>query len=294
VEEVLVIASAMTVQDPRERPLEQAQRADQVHAAFRDPTSDFITLLRIWNHYYGQRESIKTQNRMRKFCQEHFLSYRRMREWRDVHDQIRMILNEQEGNKKPDRQKPADAQKLTDGIHKSILSGYLSNIAVKQAKNLYTATKGRQVMIFPGSSLFNKGGNWIVAAEIVETSRLFARTAANIDPGWLEAVGGDLCRYTYAAPHWEKNRGEVVASEQVSLFGLVIVAGRPVSYGRIDSETSARIFVRSALVEGDVKQNLPFLEHNRKLMEAVAAMEDKIRRRVPAHEGSGHSQQPPG
>lgn len=278
VEEVLVIASAMTVQDPRERPLEQAQRADQVHAAFRDPTSDFMTLLRIWNHYYGQRESISTQNRMRKFCREHFLSYRRMREWRDVHDQIRMILNEQEGNKKPDRQKPADAQKLTDSIHKSILSGYLSNIAVKQQKNLYTATKGRQVMIFPGSSLFNKGGNWIVAAEIVETSRLFARTAANIDPGWLEAVGGDLCRYTYAAPHWEKNRGEVVASEQASLFGLVIVAGRPVSYGRIDPETSARIFVRSALVEGDVKQNLPFLDHNRKLMEEAAAMEDKIRR----------------
>jgi ATP-dependent helicase HrpA len=278
VEEVLIIASAMTVQDPRERPLEQAQRADQMHAAFRDPTSDFITLLKIWNHYYGQRETIKTQNRMRKFCREYFLSYRRMREWRDVHDQIRMILNEQEGNKKTERQKPADVQKLTDGIHKSILTGYLSNIAVKQQKNLYTATKGRQVMIFPGSSLFNKGGNWIVAAEIVETSRLFARTAANIDPGWLEAVGGDLCRYTYAAPHWEKNRGEVVASEQVSLFGLVIVAGRPVSYGRIDPETSARIFVRSALVEGDVKQNLPFLEHNRKLMESVTAMEDKIRR----------------
>ncbi|MBA4397076.1 MAG: ATP-dependent RNA helicase HrpA [Syntrophus sp. (in: bacteria)] len=278
VEEVLVIASAMTVQDPRERPLEQAQRADQVHTAFRDPTSDFITLLRIWNHYYGQRESIKTQNSMRKFCREHFLSYRRMREWRDVHDQIRMILNEQEGNEKPDRQKPADAQKRTDDIHKSILSGYLSNIAVKQAKNLYTATKGRQVMIFPGSSLFNKGGNWIVAAEIVETSRLFARTAANIDADWLEALGGGLCRYTYAAPHWEKNRGEVVASEQVSIFGLVIVAGRPVSYGRIDPETSARIFVRSALVEGEVKQNLPFLEHNRKLMASVAAMEDKIRR----------------
>ncbi len=278
VEEVLIIASAMTVQDPRERPLEQTQRADQVHAAFRDPTSDFITLLRIWNHYYDKRESIKTQNSMRKFCREHFLSYRRMRQWRDVHDQIRMILSEQDGNQKTVKNITADAQKLTDDIHKSILSGYLSNIAVKQAKNLYTATKGRQVMIFPGSSLFNKGGNWIVAAEIVETSRLFARTAANIDPGWLEALGGDLCRYTYAEPHWEKNRGEVVASEQVSLFGLVIVAGRPVSYGRIDPETSARIFVRSALVEGEIKQNLPFLEHNRNLIVSVAAMEDKIRR----------------
>ncbi|MFH1081178.1 MAG: ATP-dependent RNA helicase HrpA [Pseudomonadota bacterium] len=278
-EEVLVIASAMTVQDPRERPLEQAQRADQMHAAFRDPTSDFITLLRIWKHYYDQREPITTQNRMRKFCREHFLSYRRMREWRDIHDQIRTILNEQEGPRKPGSQTPPDAQKLTDGIHKSILSGYLSNIALKQTKNIYTATKGRQVMIFPGSSLFNKGDNWIVAAEIIETSRLFARTVGNIDPQWLEAVGGNLCRYSYAAPHWEKNRGEVVASEQVSLFGLVIVAGRPVSYGRIDPETSARIFIRSALLDGDVKQNLPFLEHNRKLMASIAAMEDKIRRR---------------
>lgn len=281
VEDVLVIASAMTVQDPRERPLEQARKADQVHAAFRDPTSDFMTLLRIWNHFYGQRDAIRTQNRMRKFCREHFLSYRRMREWRDVHDQIRTILSEQQQNTKTLREAPSDsdARTLTDGIHKSILSGFLSNIAVKQAKNIYTATKGRQVMIFPGSSLFNKGGNWIVAAEIVETTRLFARTVAVVDSGWLEAIGGDLCRYSHAAPHWEKNRGEVVASEQVSLFGLVIVPGRPVSYGRIDPEIARQIFIRSALVEGDIRQNLPFLEHNRKLIAAVSAMEDKIRRR---------------
>ena len=275
-DEVLVIASAMTIQDPRERPLEQIQKADQMHARFKDPTSDFITLLRIWNHYYSQGEAIKTQNRMRKFCREHFLSYRRMREWRDVHNQIRTILSEQ--GEKPAREKTTDARMLTAGIHKSIVSGYLSNIAVKQAKNLYTATKGRQVMIFPGSSLFNKGGNWIVAAEIVETSRLFARTAANIDADWLEAAGGHLCRYSYASPRWEKNRGEVVASEQVSIFGLVIVAGRPVSYGRIDPATSAHIFVRSALVEGEIKQNLPFLEHNRNLIAAAGEMEDKIRR----------------
>ena len=279
VAEVLVIASAMSVQDPRERPLEQAQQADQMHAPFRDPTSDFITLLRIWNHYHSEWDAMKTQSGMRKFCRKHFLSYRRMREWRDVHDQIRLILNEQSGQKSPRRQKAAvDAEKLTAGIHKSILSGYLSNIAVKQEKNFYTATKGRQVMIFPGSSLFNKGGKWIVAAEIVETSRLFARTAANIDPGWLEAIAGDLCRYTHAEPRWEKNRGEVVATEQVTLFGLVIIPGRPVSLGRIDPEAAAQIFIRTALVEGEVKQTLPFLEHNRKLMASIAAMEDKIRR----------------
>ncbi len=279
VEEVLVIASALSIQDPRERPMEQAQQADRMHAPFRDPTSDFITLLRIWNHYRERREALKTQNQMRKFCREHFLSYRRMREWRDVHDQIRMILDEQAGGKKPAKQIPRDAEALNAGIHKSILSGYLSSIAVKKEKNVYTATKGREVMIFPGSGLFKSGGNWIVAAEIVETSRLFARTVANIDPAWLEEVGGGLCRSTYAEPHWEKNRGEVVALEQVSLFGLVIVPGRPVSYGRIDPEESSRVFIRSALVEGNVKQNLPFLAHNRMLMERLSAMEDKVRRR---------------
>jgi ATP-dependent helicase HrpA len=278
VEDVVVIASALSIQDPRERPMEQEQRADRMHAAFRDPTSDFITLLRIWNHYRERREALKTQNQMRKFCREHFLSYRRMREWRDVHDQICRILDEQ-GSGKPAQRKPLDMETLNTGIHKSILSGYLSSIAVKKEKNVYTATKGREVMIFPGSGLFKRGGNWIVAAEIVETSRLFARTVANIDPAWLEEVGGGLCRSTYTEPHWEKNRGEVVALEQVTLFGLVIVPGRPVSYGRIDPDESSRIFIRSALVEGNVRQNWPFLAHNRKLMEHISAMEDKIRRR---------------
>lgn len=277
-DEVAVIASALSVQDPRERPMEQEERADQVHAPFRDPTSDFITLLQIWNHYHGRRDSLNTQNRMRKFCREHFLSYRRMREWREVHDQLRTIIDELQGKKKPVKEKTQDMGRLNAGIHRSILSGYLSNIAVKKEKNVYTATKDRQVMIFPGSGLFNKGGKWIVAAEIVETSRLFARTVANIDPGWLEEVGGDLCRSIYTEPHWEKNRGEVVASEQVSLFGLVIVPGRPVSYGRIDPEVASRIFIRSALVEGNVRQSWPFLMHNGELMERISAMEDKIRR----------------
>lgn len=279
--EMLVIASAMTVQDPRERPPDQVRFADQRHAAFRDPASDFITLLRIWQHCERQSEADGTQGRLRRFCREHFLSYRRMREWRDVHDQLRLIMKEFEEPRGSVKQSTPDARDRADAVHQSILSGYLSNIAAKQkqAKNLYTATKGRQVMIFPGSSLFNKGPEWIVAAEIVETSRLFARTAAAIDPNWLEDIAGGLCRYSYAEPHWEANRGEVVAAEQVSLFGLVIVAGRPVSYGRIDPEASARIFVRSALVEGQIRQNLPFLAHNRKLITAIESMEDRIRRR---------------
>lgn len=278
-EDVLIIASALSIQDPRERPMEQEQQADRMHAPFRDPTSDFITLLRIWNHYRERREALRTQNQMRKFCREHFLSYRRMREWRDVHDQLRRILEEQGGSGKPAKQTPAETEARNAGIHKAILSGYLSGIAIRKEKNVYTATKGREVMIFPGSGLYNRGGKWIVAAEIVETSRLFARTVAVIEPAWLEEIGGGLCRSTYSEPHWGKNRGEVVALEQVSLFGLVIVPGRPVSYGRIDPDESARIFIRSALVEGNVRQELPFLAHNRKLMERIAAMEDKVRRR---------------
>jgi len=149
---------------------------------------------------------------------------------------------------------------------------------MKKEKNLYTATQGRQAMIFPGSGLFNRGGKWIVAAELVETSRLFARTVANIDSGWLEELGGSLCRHTYSNPRWEKDRGEVVASEQVTLYGLVIVAARPVSFNRIDPEEASRIFVRSALVGGEVKRPLPFLIHNRALIEKITGLEDKVRR----------------
>ncbi len=167
---------------------------------------------------------------------------------------------------------------LYAAMHRSILSGFLGHIAVKKEKNLYTATQGRQAMIFPGSGLFNRGGNWIVAAEMVETSRLFARSVANIESGWLEELGGHLCRRTYSAPHWEKDRGEVVASEQVTLFGLVIVPGRSVSFGRIDPEEASRIFVRSALVEGEIKRPLPFLIHNQALIEKITGMEEKVRR----------------
>ncbi len=142
------------------------------------------------------------------------------------------------------------------------MSGYLSNIAMRKEKNIYTAARGKDVMIFPGSGLFNKGGSWIVAAEMIETSRLFARMAANIKVEWLEELGGSLCRRTYSEPHWRRDRGEVVAYEQVSLFGLVIVTRRPVSYGPINPDEASEIFIRSALIEGDLRRPFPFLLHN--------------------------------
>jgi ATP-dependent helicase HrpA len=274
VEEVAVIAAALSIQDPRERPAEKAATADQVHAPFKDHVSDFLTLLNIWNRYHREWESMKTQNRMRKFCKEHFLSFSRMREWIYTHEQIAAIMAQ---HMKAKARKQPEA--LYADIHRSVLSGFLSNIARKKEKNIYSAARGREVMIFPGSSLFNKNAPWIVAAEMVKTSRLFARTVAKIDPDWLEGLGGNLCMSTYLDPHWDRNKGEVTAYEQISLYGLVIVPKRPVNFGTIDPEESHRIFIQSALVEGNVKEHLPFLAHNQVLTRKLAEMEDKLRRR---------------
>jgi len=296
--EVLVIAAALTIQDPRERPLEKEKNADRIHAPYKDPASDFISLLKIYQHVYAPPGGEKTQNQLRKLCRDNFLSWRRIREWRDIHNQLTTILTENrfisppesgkgmgkiasdtKASATPNRQseKRSGAEVYT-AIHRSILSGFLGHIAFKKEKNLYTATQGRQAMLFPGSGLFNRGGAWIVAAELVETSRLFARIVANIDSAWIEELAGELCRHTYFAPHWEKKRGEVIASEQVTLFGLTIVSGRPVSYGKIDLVEASRIFIRAALVDGDLNAPLPFLTRNQALIKKISDMEEKIRR----------------
>ena len=275
--EITIIAAALSIHDPRERPAEEAQQADQIHSRFYDPSSDFLTLLNIWNRYHATWKQVKSNNQMKKYCKTHYLSFKRMREWRDIHHQICEILAENVPTH-PSK-KVLDEKLRYAAIHKSILSGFLSNIAVRKEKNIFKAAKGREVMIFPGSSLFNGAGEWIVAAEMVETSRLFARTTAGIDPGWLEDLGRDLCRYTYLNPHWSRKRGQVVASEQVSIFGLIIVTERTVSYGRIDPDEASDIFIRQALIAGDVRRPLTFMQHNQKLVDEVRSMEDRIRRR---------------
>ena len=298
-ESLVVIASALSIQDPRERPAEKAQEADLAQKMFCDPFSDFITLLNIWNKYHDVLTTEKTTGRMKKFCKTHYLSFRRMREWRDIHAQISEIIKEHGPD---DRNKTAIENRITKraftgkqtgknpilnsefsdlytAIHKSLLSGLLSNIAMKKEKNIFLATKGKEVMIFPGSSLFNTAKEWIVAAELVETSRLFARTCANIDNTWLEKLGENLCKYTYLDPHWERKRGEVVAYEQVTLFGLIIIPKRQVSYGRINPDQATEIFIQSALVEGDVRDKFAFMIHNLNLIDHVKNMEDRIRRK---------------
>ncbi len=280
VNEIAVIAAALSIQDPRERPYDKIDQAQAAHVVFQHPESDFLTYLHIWNHYSESLEKMQSQGTWRRFCRDHFLSYRRMREWRDIYDQILEIISGSPAARRPGKQTKIDIdQTIADKIHRCILSGYLSNIAQKKEKNFYTAAKSREVMLYPGSGLFNRGGPWIVASDISLTSRVFARNAANIKSEWLEELGREHCRYIHWAAHWEKNRGQVVALEKVILFGLTIVDQRTVQYDRINPEEAKKIFIREALVGGEVARKLPFLEYNLSLWEKIKSVEDKLRKR---------------
>lgn len=301
-QEMIILAAALSIQDCRERPLDLEAQADQAHAKFKDPRSDFVSLLKIWNTFWRSFEEdasapggetggkpgessrgmaplaappsrFASQSRMRRFCKENFLSYRRLREWHDIQEEICEILKELGGFE--GKGLPASY----DAIHRSILSGYLSHIAMRKEKNFYLGIRNRQLMVFPGSGLFNKAGSWIVAAEQVQTSRLYARTVADIDPAWIEDLGKHLCRSSYSEPHWERSRGQVVAWERVTLYGLPIVERRKVHYGRINPREAREIFIRSALVEGDLPPRYGFLEHNRRLIAQIEDLESKTRRR---------------
>ncbi len=287
-EELVVIVSALSTIDPRERPEDAEKTAEAAHNQFKDPASDFITWINIWRACFGTpamtRAFVRARD-LKEFCRSNFFSFKRMREWQDVHEQITAILSE--AGVKPSQPAPGKKNESGDedfsqgyaAIHKSILSGFLSNIAVKEEKNVYQAAKNREMMIFPGSGVFNRGGAWIVCAEMVETSRLFGRNVANIDRTWLEPIGASLCRYTYLNPRWEKKQEAVMADEQVSLFGLIIEPGRPKRYGPVDPEGAAEIFIREALIEGRVKKELPFMQHNREQIESIREMENRLRRR---------------
>jgi len=280
--DVAVIAAALSTQDPRRRPHEQEKEAERVQSVFVHPASDFLTFLNIWNRYHEALAVRKTRGQMRKFCNQHFLSYRRMREWQDVHGQIRDIMAEEKIHTRKDRagaKEPGDPSILYGKIHRSILSGYLSNIALRVEKNLYRTGGGREATIFPGSGLYGRGGNWIVAAEFVETTRRFARTAAHVEEAWLETIGGPLCRYTYSNPRWDRKRGETVADEQVTLYGLPVVSGRTASYGKVHPDEATTLFIQGALVDGDLDRLPPFLIHNRRVVEEIRGMEEKLRRR---------------
>jgi ATP-dependent helicase HrpA len=282
--EVVIIASAMSIQDPRERPAEKESQADQAHNSFKDPSSDLLTFIKMWNAYHKELKAGRSKNQIRKYCRENFISYNRMQEWKDIHDQIMDIVGEAKDFPQVTRTSNHQTtkslnQQINRSIHCSVLSGFLGQIALKQEGSRYLAARGREVFLFPGSSLYKKGPKWIVATELIRTSRLFARTVAAIEPKWIERLAGDLCRHSYSEPHWEKRRGEVMAWERVTLFGLLIVERRMVRYGKIDPTESRDIFIRQALIPGELKEKYPFLVHNLELISEVQDLEDRTRRR---------------
>lgn len=268
--EAIVIVSALAVPDPRERPLDKQQAADEKHARYADARSDFIAYLNLWAHYREQARHL-SKNQLRKYCQEHFLSYVRLRDWHDTHGQLLeamkqlgVRLNEQ----------PADYESL----HRALLTGLLGHIGMKGEGQEYLGARGIKFHLFPGSVLFKKPPKWVVAAELAETARLYGRIAARIEPEWLEKLASHLVKRQYSGPHWEKKSTAVMASERVTLYGLPIVTQRKVHYGRIQPAEAREIFIRHALVEGDYETRAPFFAHNRSLIGNVQDLEHKIRR----------------
>ncbi len=261
--QVRIIAAALSVQDPRERPLDKAAAADERHARFADEQSDFLALLKLWK--------LQEEPGLRRLCRENFLSYPRMREWRDVHEQLKEALDWPESSVRAEKAEGYRA------IHRALLAGLLGNVGMKDEENAYTGARGIKFWIHPGSWT-KKPGKWIVAAELVETTRLFARTVASVEPRWLEEIGAHLLKRSRTDPHWEKDRGEVVALERGTLYGLPVYANRRVPFAPFDPDLARDIFIRSALVEGDFESRAPFFAHNRRLVAEIERLEHKSRR----------------
>ncbi|MEU2173771.1 ATP-dependent RNA helicase HrpA [Nocardia sp. NPDC019219] len=325
--DVLVIVAALSIQDVRERPAEQQQAADAKHARFTVEGSDFLAYLRLWDYLGGQRKSLSS-NQFRRLCREEFLHYLRIREWQDLHGQLRTITKGlgwstrsqdsaeaaepdgaetigadgkagnrsrrgrsargRDGRSSADRGRSAIAA-VADGdglpwdstaIHQALLAGMLSHIGVREAESReFLGARNAKFMIFPGSSLAKKPPRWVMAAELVETSRLWGRMAAKIEPEWAERLAGDLVKRTYSEPHWSAKRGAARAYERVTLYGIPLVTGRPVDYGRIDPELSRELFIRHALVQGEWQTRHEFFHRNRALLDDVADLEHRARRR---------------
>lgn len=269
--EVLIIVSALATQDPRERPLDKQQAADEKHAAFTDKASDFIFYINLWQAYHDEKKS-SSSNQLRKWCKKNYLSWMRMREWIDTHSQIKRMLS----TLKLSLNTSAASY---DQIHQSLIIGLLANIGFKDEGKEYLGARSKKFNIFPGSGLFKSPPKWIMAAEIVETTKIYARTNAKIDIRWVEERARHILKYHYSNPHWEKKRSQVVALEQSTLYGLMIYADKKVNYGRIDPVEAKEIFIRSALIEADLETKADFYLHNRKLLDELERLEAKSRRR---------------
>ncbi|MHB1215638.1 MAG: ATP-dependent RNA helicase HrpA [Thiobacillus sp.] len=280
VREVLIIASALSVQDPRDRPMERAQAADEKHKLFADERSDFMGWLKLWRWYEEQVQHKKTNRQLQTLLQDHFLSPRRMREWRDIHGQLHAQTSEL-GLRENDKDANYDA------IHQALLTGLLGNIGFKSddakgrpkpGEGNYQGARGIKLSIHPGSALAKKGPKWIMAAELTDTGRLLARTAAEVRPEWIEAAGQHLLTRMFIEPHWDKEGARVVAFERVSLYGITLVPRRKIHYGPIDPVLSRELFIRGALVAGEYDTRAPWFAHNRALIQEIEDLEHKARK----------------
>lgn len=269
--EVLVIVAALSVQDPRENPAEKREAAREQHSRFKNPESDFIGLYQLW-HYLEELRQDLSSNQFRKRCSKEFLSAQRVREWRETHNQLRRICHSL-------GLKENSAEASSESIHRALLSGLLTRIGFQEENKIFEGVRQRQFRVFPASFLSKKPPKWLMAAELIETSQLFAHNVAKIDPLWVKDLGEHLLKYQYSQPHWSTKQGQVMAYQQSSLYGLVIEEKTAVSYSQIDPKVSHEIFIRSALVEELMRSNAPFYKHNKKLRKELIEIEEKSRRR---------------
>lgn len=296
VEEVLIIVSALSIQDPRERPYEKQQQSDEKHTRFKNKSSDFISLLNLWHYIYSKKHDL-SQNHFRKLCQREFLSYVRLREWQDILNQLKVSLKEQgisissinyqfeltHSSENPNgvgnNVTESKQENNLTAVHQALLSGLLSHIGQQDDNREYKGARGMKFFIFPGSVLAKKSPKWLMSAELVETSRLFARMNAKIDPLWLEPLALHLVKRHYSEPHWEKKQGAVMAFEHVSLYGLPIISKRKINFNSIEPITCQDIFIREALVNSNSTINEKFLTRNKNLVASIELLEQKARRK---------------
>jgi len=314
--EILVIASALSIQDPRERPLEARDSAAKAHERFTDKQSDFLAYLNIWDSFQRERDKGLSNKQLMQWCRQYFLSHLRMREWRELHHQLAQTAIEMGlTTKEAAFRRPPEVRQLTSSenagdqdlsaklkqkqldkkqhraqiraakeagyeqIHRALLTGLIANVGMKSPDgNDYTGARGNRFHLFPASALFKAKPKWVMAAELVETTKLYARDVAAIQPEWIEQEAPHLVRYHYFEPHWEQKRGEVIASERVTLYGLTVLPRRPVSYGRIAPEEAREIFIRSALVAQECDLKADFFVHNKKLIKEITELEHKSRK----------------
>ena len=325
--EVLVIAAVLEVQDPRERPAEKQQAADERHAQFADPTSDFLSYLKLWNFYHDLREKL-SRNQLRRACQQNFLSFNRMREWLDIHRQLKQLVDESalvargavrstsgvtahRGSRRGRRRhrpglhhrQPVDVeletvnlelralggrplaprvpnfeQLLYGAIHRALLAGLLSNVALRSEAYEYTGAGNARFYLWPGSGVFESKPEWIMAAELVETTRNYARTVAKINPAWIEPLARHLVKHAYNQPHWSRPAGSAMVYERVTLFGLPVIPRRRVPLGPVDPAAARELFIRAGLIAGELKTPLRFLQHNQALIADLDARATRLRR----------------